>query len=110
MANFGDSFLDMAEAMLGKYKRSSSEVLPVPGKSTEKIERGLKRDYSGDTDGLSTRDNSNTEKDRQTNIWDKMDRRRSIVVVTPPKRRRMTGNYSTVDTVLALNRAMLKVS
>lgn len=110
MANFGDSFLDMAEAMLGKHRRSSSEVLTGPSKSTESFALGLARNCSDDTDQSSKGHNSNTEKERQINTSDEMDKRRSIVVVTPPKRRRLNGNYSAFDAVHTLNRAMSKVS
>lgn len=110
MANFGDSFLDMAEAMLGKYRRPSSEVLTGPRKSTENFTLESERNCSDETDQSSKGHNSNTEKERQINTSDQTDNRRSIVVVTPPKRRRLNGNYSAFDAVHALNRAMSKVS
>ena len=115
MASFGDSFLDMAEAMLGKYNRSSSfdEVLTVPGESASDSTPGLKRVRSDEDTDASTgsSNNSDPQNNIQINTPVKMDDRSSVVVVTPPKRiRRMTGNYSTADAVRGLNRAMSKVS
>jgi len=99
MASFGDSFLDMAEAMLRKPNRSPSfEVLTVPCQSTRNVSLELKRTCSNENDILLH--HSNPESDRQIN--------RSIVAVTPPKRRRITRNHSAVETVHALNRAMTK--
>ena len=101
MASFGDSFLDMAEAMLRKPNRSPSfEVLTVPCQSTRNVSLELKRTCSNENDILLH--HSNPESDPQIN--------RSIVAVTPPKRRRITRNHSAVETVHALNRAMTTVS
>jgi hypothetical protein len=103
MASFGDSFLDMAEAMLGKPNRSPSfEVLTVSCQSTGNVSSELKRSCSNDNDITATSDHSNPQSDRLI--------KRSIVAVTPPKRRRITRNHSAVETVHALNRAMTKVS
>jgi len=109
MASFGDSFLDMAEAMLGKYNRSSSfEVLTVPGKSKTKLSSGFKRTCSNTSHLSSVSTNTNPQNDRQIYALDKKDERKSAVVVTPLKRRRITGNYSAVEIVHALNRSISK--
>jgi hypothetical protein len=103
MASFGDSFLDMAEAMLGRSNRSSSfEVLSVPCQSTRNVSSELKRTCSDDNDISTSSYNSNPENDGQI--------KRSVVAVTPLKRRRITRNHAAVETVHALNRAMTKVS
>ena len=114
MASFGDSFPGMAEAMLGKCKRSSSfEILTVAGESVNNPTPGLKRVRSDDTDtSTSSSNTSDRQKDRQIHTSERMEEMRSVVVVSPPKRRRrrMTANYSAVDVVYFLNRAMSKVS
>ncbi len=115
MASFGDSFLDMAEAMLGKHNAAPSfEVSTVPEESAKDSTPALKRIRSDeDTDissSSSSSSHSDTQSDRHINTSDKMEQR-NIVAVTPPKRRRrMMGNYSTMDAVLGLNHAMSKVS
>jgi len=104
MANFGDSFLDMAEAMLGKFNTSSSfDISKVPPGRKRKASSGLKRFDASDT--YSTSGYLNTQKDQQN----KDDGVRSSVVVTPPKRRRIAvGKNSAVETVLGLNRSISK--
>lgn len=114
MASFGDSFLDMAEAMLGKHNAAPSfEVSTVPEESAKDSTPALKRIRSDEDTDISTSSNSShsdSQNDRRINTSDKMEPR-NIVAVTPPKRRRrMMGNYSTMDAVLGLNRAMSKVS
>lgn len=106
MATFGDSFLDMAEAMLGKFNTSSSfEVSTVPPGRKRKTSPGLKEFDMSDTYSMS--EYSNMNKDQQS----KRDEMRGSVVVTPPKRRRTTGGKnSTVEIVLGLNCAMSNVS
>jgi len=107
MASFGDSFLDMAEAMLGKYNRTSScEVLKASGK---KKRSALKANRMNDND-KTTVSSSNPKDVPPTDNSDKKSERRSVVIQIPPKRQRITGNYSVVDIVQELNRAMLKVS
>ena len=115
MASFGDSFLDMAEAMLGKRNRSSSfEALATEKEDTNNSTPGLKRVHSDNshTSTSSSSNNSDPKNDRQiNNTSEKMDERRSILVVTPPKRRRrMSENLSAVNAVQCLNLAMSKVS
>jgi len=109
MASFGDSFLDMAEEMLGKYNGSSSFEVLTP---TRNSERNLFSEFEqicpNDNDASTASNSSNSQNDRQIYILDKKDERRSTIVVTPPKRRRMTGNYSAVEIIHALNRAMSK--
>ena len=110
MASFGDSFLDMAEAMLGKYNRSSSrEVLKAPGKKKRVLSSALKKNCLDDNN-KSTASSSHPQDDRPTDSSCKKSERRSVVIQIPPKRQRMTGNYSAADIVQALNRAMSKVS
>jgi len=107
VANFGDSFLDMAEATLGKYNRSASfEVVTKEGESTTNVSPGLKRTASDENDMSTSSDISNPQTDRQCNTSNKIDERRSLVVVTPPKRRRTIGNCHAVGAVRVLNRAM----
>mmetsp|Transcript_9950 Transcript_9950/g.24825 ORF Transcript_9950/g.24825 Transcript_9950/m.24825 type:complete len:562 (+) Transcript_9950:90-1775(+) len=112
MASFGDSFLDMAEAMLGKHNAAPSfEVSTVPEESAKDSTPALKRirsDEDTDISSSSSSSHSDTQSDRHINTSDKMEQR-NIVAVTPPKRRRrMMGNYSTMDAVLGLNHAMSK--
>ena len=114
MASFGDSFLDMAEAMLGKHNAAPSfEVSTVPEESAKDSTPALKRIRSDEDTDISTSSgssHSDPQSDRHIDTSDKMEQR-NIVAVTPPKRRRrMMGNYSTMDAVLGLNRAMSKVS
>ncbi len=110
MASFGDSFLDMAEAMLGKHNEDSAfQVSAVPKESTPAL-RPIRSDDT-DISTSSSSSQSDPQSDNRINPSRKMEERRNIVAVTPPKRRRrMTGNYSTMDAVLCLNRAMSKVS
>ncbi len=114
MASFGDSFLNMAEAMLGKHNRSSSfKASSVVGDAADASTPGLKPINSDNTDAStsSSSNNSDSQNDRQINNSGEMDERRSIFVVTPPKRRRrMTGNYPTFDAIHRLNTAMSRVS
>lgn len=114
MASLGDSFLNMAEAMLGKHNRSSSfEALAAVGELADASTPDLKPINSDNTDAStsSSSNNSDSQNDRQTNTSDKMDERENIFVITPPKRRRrMTGNYPTIDAIHRLNTAMSRVS
>ena len=114
MANFGDSFLNMAEAMLGTHDRSSSfKALAAVGDAEDASTPGLKPINSDNTDAStsSSSNNSDSQNDRQINNSGEMEERRSIFVVTPPKRRRrMNGNYPTFDAIHRLNTAMSRVS
>lgn len=110
MASLGDSFLNMAEAMLGKHNRSSSfEALAAVVEMADASTPDLKPINSDNTDAStsSSSNNSDSQNDRQINTSDKMDERENIFVITPPKRRRrMTGNYPTIDAIHRLNTAM----
>jgi len=87
----------MAEAMLGKYDRSSTlEVLA----SAEKSKRRIYSEVEYTT-------NSYPKNNRETNLLDKNDERCGFLV-THPKRRRITGKSSAVDIVDSLNLAMSK--
>jgi len=97
MASFGDSFLDMAEAML-KYNRSSS---------TE-----------GVTDGIPSESKQACSDDNgDSNIQN--GRQRSVLVVAPPKRQKLAGGTAynrgldetmTRNVVCLLSRAVSDVS
>jgi len=146
---FGDSFLDMAEAMLGKW--STNDVLlnsnSIPelhhhqdnNKYLLSTSTGNSNDNGNGANGncgnvevakCSTADNNNSCEDNKSNIrnssTDKIKKkkllkttktssstknsiRKSVVIELPlptPKRQRILGNYSAVDIVQALNRAM----
>ena len=119
---FGDSFLDMAEAMLGKsYNRTSSSCDVLNSSSselndkcnTETGKKGASSSVLGEK--CSTNKVKSTVSTCKTDLQDsrptdssdrKNDRRRSVVIELPPKRQRIKGNYSAVDIIQALNGAM----
>lgn len=146
---FGDSFLDMAEAMLGKW--STNDVLlnsnSIPElhhhQDNNKYLLSTSTSDSNDTGNgangncgnvevakCSIADNNNSCEDNKSNLrnssTDKIKKkklltttktnsstknsiRKSVVIELPlptPKRQRILGNYSAVDIVQALNRAM----
>jgi len=119
---FGDSFLDMAEAMLGKsYNRTSSSCDVLNSSSselndkcnTETGKKGTSSSVLGEK--CSTNKVKSTVSTCKTDLQDsrptdssdrKNDRRRSVVIELPPKRQRIKGNYSAVDIIQALNGAM----
>lgn len=106
MATFGDSFLDMAEAMLGKYKRSSScEILVTRGKNKRTLSSALK-EKSLDEKKVVTPDNGSHDQ-TDCNLDNKCGKR-SVVIQIPPKKQRIVGNYSASDIVHLLNRAVSK--
>eukprot|EP00537_Pseudo-nitzschia_pungens_P010443 CAMPEP_0172383972 /NCGR_PEP_ID=MMETSP1061-20121228/1780_1 /TAXON_ID=37318 /ORGANISM="Pseudo-nitzschia pungens, Strain cf. pungens" /LENGTH=558 /DNA_ID=CAMNT_0013112435 /DNA_START=189 /DNA_END=1865 /DNA_ORIENTATION=+ len=96
----------MAEAMLGKYKRSSSsEILLSRGKHKRSLYSVFKEKYPDRKDNVTL---YNASDDRPECSSDKTCEKRGVVIQTPPKRQRIVGNYSAVDIVHALNRAVTK--
>ena len=152
---FGDSFLDMAEAMLGKWSTNdvllNSNSIPELHHHQDNNKYLLSTSTSDSNDNgngngngangncgnvevakCSTADNNNNNscEDNKSNLrnssTDKIKKkklltttktssstknsiRKSVVIELPlptPKRQRILGNYSAVDIVQALNRAM----
>lgn len=88
----------MAEAMLGKYNRTSScEVL---ASSPKKRKENTMGDHSKHIENKHSPSHPIGSSDKNT------EKRRSVVIQIPPKRQRMPGNYSSTDIIQALNTAM----
>lgn len=113
---FGQSFLDVAEAMLNRpsfssiLKASSSEHIgegsPVAGKKRSFCSVKKEKCLASNSDGFS-----NISIDPQEyHPIDNPDKKneKSVVIQIPPKskRRRITGNYSATDIVFSLNCAV----
>lgn len=88
--------------MLGKYNRTSSrEGL---SSSPKKRKENTVGDHSKPIENKCSPSHPTGSSDKNT------EKRRSVVIQMPPKRQRMTGNYSSTDVIQALNTAMSTVS
>ncbi|KAL3905422.1 MAG: hypothetical protein SGILL_009684 [Bacillariaceae sp.] len=120
MATFGNSFKEllMAEAMLEEDFRSSHENLnKISNTNTQEATNTIGNPSSSmassSSSSLKRKTSSNDKGDinapslaRDGPHLERKNSERSVQITLPPKRRRLSGNYSVADIVQALSRAM----